>query len=130
MIILKIIFKLIYNNGTKRFLLFLIGCIGSRSTLALIAKNYLDYLPYLGYICMIIGLGFIYIYIYGNETADKQLEWTGDKKIWWNDLRIVHGLNYLLFGLLAINKKDYAWMIIALDTLIGLISWFKYHKIL
>jgi hypothetical protein len=115
---------------TKRFLLFLIGCIGSRSALAFIAKNYLDYLPYLGYICLAIGLGFVYIFIYGSETADKQLEWTGDKKIWWNDLRIVHGLNYILFGLLAINKKDYAWMIIALDTLIGLISWLKHHKIL
>lgn len=116
---------------TKRFLMFLIGCIGSRSLLAYLAKTInLDYLPNLGYLGLAIGISFVYIFIFGSETADKQLEWAGDKKVWWNDLRIVHGINYILFAILAIQKKNYAWIVIAVDTLIGLFAWLLHHKIL
>jgi hypothetical protein len=45
---------IIYNNTQKRFLLFLIGCIGARSLFVIIAKNIsLNYLPYLGYLALI-----------------------------------------------------------------------------
>lgn len=115
---------------TKRFLLFLIGCIGTRSLLAYAAKKApLVHLRYLGYLAIPIGLGFVYIYLFGSEVANKQLEWTGDKTIWWNDLRIVHGVNYLVFALLAMNKQHYSWIIIALDTAIGLIAWLVHHEI-
>ncbi len=116
---------------TKRFLMFLIGCIGTRSLLAYVSKIInIDNLPYLGYLGLVIGISFVYIFVFGSESADKQLEWTGDKKIWWNDLRILHGLNYLLFGILAIQKTNYAWIVIAIDTLIGLIAWLFHHKII
>ena len=68
--------------------------------------------------------------LFGNEIADKQLEWTGDKKIWWNDLRIVHGSLYLLFSYMAFNQNKDAWLILLIDTLIGLVSWTKYHKLI
>ena len=115
---------------TKRFLLFLIGCIGTRSLLAYTAKNLsIAHLRYLGYLILPIGISFVYIFIFGSEAADRQLEWAGDPKIWWNDLRIVHGVNYLLFGILAIRRQKYAWIIIALDTVIGLIAWLVHHQI-
>jgi hypothetical protein len=42
------------NNIQKRFLLFLIGCIGTRSAFVLIAKNIgVNYLPYLGYLALL-----------------------------------------------------------------------------
>jgi len=116
---------------TKRFLVFLIGCIGSRSLLAYIAKTIdINYLPYLAYLTLPIGISFVYIYIFGSESADKQLEWAGDKKIWWNDLRIIHGINYLFFAYLAYQKNSDAWLVLAFDTLLGFISWLLHHKIL
>jgi hypothetical protein len=116
---------------TKRYLMFLIGCIGTRFLLTYIAKIInIDYIKYISLVTGLIGLSFIYIYLFGSKTADKQLEWTGDKTIWWNDLRIVHGALYLLFTYLALMQNKDAWLILLVDTLIGLISWMKHHKII
>lgn len=112
----------------KRLLVYLIGCIGSRTLLTYVAKTINpDYLPYMGGLALPIAIGFIYIYIFGSESADKQLEWTGDKTVWWNDLRIVHGINYLIFAILAVQKSQYAWMVLGLDVSIGLIAWIVHH---
>ena len=116
---------------TKRYLMFLIGCIGTRFLLTYIAKIInTDYIKYISLVTGLIGLSFIYIYLFGSKTADKQLEWTGDKTIWWNDLRIVHGALYLLFTYLSLMQNKDAWSILLVDTLIGLISWMKHHKII
>ena len=113
---------------TKRLLMFLIGCIGSRSALALITKIINPiYLPSIGYIGIAIAIGFFYVYFIGSSKADAQLEWAGDKKIWWDKLRAVHGLNYLIFGILAINKNEHSWKILALDVIIGLGAWLIHH---
>ena len=47
----------------KRFLLFLIGCIGTRSMFVYIAKN-VDtiYLRYIGYLALLPAIGFFYIF--------------------------------------------------------------------
>jgi hypothetical protein len=119
------------ETKTKRFLLFLIGCMGSRFLLTYLAKTVSqDYIKIILIITGLIGLSFVYIYFLGSDSADKQLEWAGDKIIWWNDLRIVHGLLYLLFTYLAYNNNKDAWTILLIDTLIGLISWTKHHKII
>ena len=48
----------------KRMLLFLIVCIGIRSTFALIAKQInVKYLPYLGYLSLLPAFGYV-IHIY------------------------------------------------------------------
>ena len=112
----------------KRMLLFLFGCIGTRCLLAYIAKKINpEYLPYMGYIALIISLSFIYLFLFGNKKADSQLEWSGDKKIWWNNLRVVHGINYLIFAILAIGKNKNAWIPLAVDVTIGLIAWIVHH---
>jgi hypothetical protein len=116
---------------TKRFLMFLIGCMGSRFLLTYVAKTIQpDYLKYISLVTGLIGVSFVYIYFFGSESADKQLEWTGDKKVWWNDLRIVHGSLYLLFTYMALTQNKQAWLILLVDTLIGLISWTKHHNII
>ena len=69
-------------------------------------------------------------YFFGSNVADKQVELVGEKKIWWNDLRIVHGSLYLLFSYMAFNQNKDAWLILLIDTLIGLVSWTKYHKLI
>ena len=54
----------------KRELLFLLGCIGSRSLLTYISTN-IHLLPYISIITFTISLSFLYIYIFGSEKADR-----------------------------------------------------------
>lgn len=114
-----------------RAIVFLFGCIGTRLFIALTAK-YInpDYLPYMGALALLVSLSFIYLYFVGNKTADAQLQWLGDKTIWWNDLRIVHGLIYLLFAIYAFQSKPFSWMVLFFDVLLGLTAWLLHHQII
>jgi hypothetical protein len=51
------------------------------------------------------------------------------EKIWWNDLRPIHGTLYLLFAYYAIRGSKYAWTILLVDVLFGLIAFFIHHFI-
>jgi hypothetical protein len=113
------------NNIQKRFLLFLIGCIGLRSLIAYIAKTASKtVLMYMGYISIIIGLGFLTIYFTGSRKTGAE---TFGDKIWWNDLRPVHGALYLLFAYNAIIGNRDAWIFLAVDVIIGLVSFLWFH---
>ena len=117
------------NLYHKRILVFLFGCIGIRLLLVLIAKYInIEYLPYMGVIALIISLNFIYLYFIGNNRVDRQLEWLGDKMIWWNQLRIVHAMLYILFAIYAIQKKPYAWIPLLVDCIFGLSAWLLHNK--
>ena len=113
------------DNLTKRIALFLIGCIGTRTLIAYIAKTIdINYLPYMGYLAIVIILDTLYIYITGSRTTG--LEVFGGK-IWWNDLRPIHALLYGLFAYSAINKQPTAWIYLMVDVVIGLVSFLVYH---
>ena len=113
------------NNIQKRFLLFLIGCIGTRSLFVIVAKMIsLNYLPYLGYLALIPAIGFIYIYLTGSRNTGGEV--FGDK-IWWNNLRPIHSLIYFLFAYNAINGNKNSWIYLLIDVIIGLISFLTYH---
>ena len=113
------------NNIQKRFLLFLIGCIGTRSLFVLIAKNIsIKYLPYLGYLALLPAIGFIYIYLTNSRTTGTEVF---GEKIWWNNLRPLHSLLYFLFAYNAINGNKQAWVYLLIDVLIGLISFLNFH---
>jgi hypothetical protein len=116
------------NNIQKRFLMFLIGCIGMRSLLVYIAANVSrTILMYMGYVAIVIGLGFLTIYFGGLRKTGKE---TFGDKIWWNDLRPIHGVLYLLFAYFAISGNNSAWIWLLLDVLLGLIAflWFHYSN--
>ncbi len=109
----------------KRFLLFLIGCIGIRSLLTYTAKNInRDYMPYLGYLAIIPAIGFAYIY--ATDSRQTGGEVFGDK-IWWNDLRPIHALLYGLFAYGAIHKQSDSWKFLLADVILGLISFLYHH---
>lgn len=111
----------------KRFLLFLLGCIGVRSLFVVIAKyTNTNYLKYLGYLALLPAIGFIYIYLTGTRKTGP--ETLGDK-IWWNDLRPVHACLYLLFAYNAIIGNKDSWIYLLADVLIGLISFLIYHYV-
>jgi len=113
------------NTIQKRFLLFLFGCIGTRSLLVYIAKNLSkQYLFYLGWLTLIPATGFMYIFLTGTRQTGAEV--FGDK-IWWNDLRPVHSLIYFAFSYNAIIGNMNAWVYLLVDVIIGLISFLSYH---
>ena len=117
---------MIDENIRKRFLLFLIGCIGTRSYIAYLAKTADQrILDIMGYIAFIISFGFIYLYL--TDTRKTGPEVFGDV-IWWNDLRPVHGLLYFLFAFFVlVLKNENAWVFLAIDVTFGLISFLSHH---
>jgi hypothetical protein len=113
------------NDIQKRFLLFLIGCMGARSGLVYLAKTInKEYLKYMGYLALIPAIGFIYIYI--TKSRQTGAEVMGDK-IWWNELRPFHALMYILFALYAINGNPQSWIFLLIDVIIGFISFIIFH---
>jgi len=115
------------NTIQKRFLLFLFGCIGTRSLLLYIAKNLSkQYLFYLGWLTLILAVGFMYIYLTGTRQTGAEV--FGDK-IWWNDLRPLHSLLYFVFSYNAIMGNMNAWIYLLVDVIIGLLSFLQFHFI-
>ena len=113
------------NTIQKRFLLFLIGCIGSRSLFVFLAKNAnKTYLRYMGYLSLLPAIGFFYLFLTGSRKTGAEV--FGDK-IWWNNLRPVHGLLYSLFAYNAINGNHFAWVYLLVDVIIGLVSFLLFH---
>jgi Na+/phosphate symporter len=126
------------NISTARILTFLLGCILLRIILATLAyyfesNQYRTPLILMGLGALIIGISFFLIYldIAGATTANKQLQgWMDqDSKVWWNDLRPLHGALYILFALLAFLDIKYAYVVLYLDVTIGLTAWILHHFI-
>jgi hypothetical protein len=112
------------NNIQKRFILFLFGCIVVRFIFVYVAKNYQNYLPYMGFLALLISIGFLYVYFSKSRISGREVF---GEKIWWNDLRPIHALLYLLFAIFALNKVSYSWVILFIDVLIGFISFLLFH---
>jgi hypothetical protein len=113
------------NTIQKRFLLFLVGCIGTRSLFVYLAKNASEInLMYMGYLALLPAIGFLYIYFTGTRKTGAEVF---GEKIWWNDLRPIHSLLYFVFAYNAINGNKKSWIYLAIDVIIGLISFLSYH---
>ena len=112
------------NNIQKRFLLFLFGCIVVRFIFVYIAKKYTKYLPIMGGLALIVAIGFAYVYFSKSRVTGREVF---GEKIWWNDLRPIHALLYLLFGIFALQNISYSWVILFIDVLIGLVSFLLFH---
>jgi hypothetical protein len=113
------------NTIQKRFLLFLFGCIGTRTLFIYLAKNAnKTYLPYMGYLAILPAIGFFYLFLTDSRKTGPEV--FGDK-IWWNNLRPIHGIMYSLFAYHAINGNDFAWIYLLIDVIIGLISFLSFH---
>ena len=113
------------NNIQKRFLLFLLVCMGTRSLLVYCAKT-LDpkYLPILGYLALVPAIGFMYIYLTSSRKTGGEVF---GEKIWWDNLRPIHSLLYFVFAYSAIHKKRDSWYFLAIDVIIGFLSFVIYH---
>ena len=113
------------NNIQKRFLLFLFGCIGTRSLLVYIAKtSNKTLLMFLGYLALLPAIGFFYLFFSGTRKTGAEV--FGDK-IWWNNLRPIHGLLYTLFAYNAITGNQNAWLYLLVDVVVGFTSFVIFH---
>lgn len=113
------------NNIQKRFLLFLIGCIGTRTLFVYLAKTTnKTYLTFMGYLALIPALGFFYIYFTGSRQTGKEVF---GEKIWWNSLRPIHGALYTMFAYNAIIGNSNAYLYLLVDVLLGLVSFLTFH---
>lgn len=109
----------------KHLLLFLVGCIGTRSLLVYIAKNSsVQTLKYLGYLALLPTFGFIYIFLTGSRKTGPEVF---GGRIWWNNLRPIHAVLYALFAYNAITGNTNAWMFLLADVLFGLASFIFHH---
>lgn len=113
------------NPIQRRFLSFLIGCIGTRALFVLLA-NKIDasYLPVLGYIALLPAIGFLYIYLTGSRKTGLEV---GGDKIWWNSLRPIHSFLYFSFAYMAITRNTNSWKILAIDVSFGLLAFLYHH---
>jgi hypothetical protein len=77
---------------------------------------------------MVCSIGICFWYIYWFNLRKTGLEVFGDV-IWWNDMRPVHGIMYILAGVALLSKdyKGYAWKLIVADTVVGLVKFTDYH---
>ena len=115
------------NHLQQRFLLFLIGCIGTRSLFVVIAKYInVKYLKYLGYVALLPAIGFMYIYLTGSRETGAEVF---GEKIWWNDLRPIHSILYFLFAYNAIMGNKQSWIYLLVDVLFGLVSFLIHHYV-
>ena len=113
------------NTIQKRFLLFLVGCIGTRSLFVYLAKKAsTQILMYMGYLALLPAIGFLYIYFSGARQTGAEV--FGDK-IWWNNLRPIHSLLYFTFAYNAINGNPFSWVYLLIDVVIGLVSFLSFH---
>lgn len=113
------------NTIQKRFILFVFGCIGTRSLLVYIAKTTnKTILMYLGYLALLPAIGFFYLFLTGSRKTGPEV--FGDK-IWWNNLRPIHGLLYSLFAYNAIIGNLNAWRYLLVDVLLGVASFLIFH---
>ena len=111
----------------KRFVMFLVGCIGVRALLVIIAKYInIQYLKYLGYLALVPAIGFMYIFISGTRNTGAEVF---GGKIWWNNLRPIHSILYFLFAYNAIMGNRDAWIFLLVDVLFGLTSFLIYHSL-
>lgn len=111
----------------KRFLLFLVGCIGTRSLMVYLSKSgSIEINNLLAIATLLMGIGFFVIYF--GEFRKVGLETQG-QPIWWNHLRPIHGVLYFTFSYLIFIQQNYtnAWKILLFDVLFGLFSFLHFH---
>ena len=110
----------------KRFLLFLVGCMGTRFFFVWLAKVVDEtWLRRMGYLALLPAIGFFTIWLTGIRKTGPEVF---GERIWWNHLRPVHGALYGLFAWFAIQGRSDAWMILLVDTLVGLTSFLAHHR--
>lgn len=70
------------------------------------------------------GVGFTSGWLFKLNQGPKGIFGT---KMWWQEHRLVHGINFLVFAYLAIKKNKSAYIILLLDWLCALVFYLNKH---
>lgn len=105
-----------------RIILFIVGCVGVRSLFVYISKTYTQYLPVMGLLALLISIGFFNSFL---KYKDGDVGAFGGN-VWWNNLRLLHSIIYLLFAISAMLRIKWSWIFLLADILIGILA-FTYH---
>jgi hypothetical protein len=117
----------------KRFAMFLGGCIPVRifaSWLSyyLARRNSTTGLKILAGLAIFPLIGWAVILAFGLRKTGAE---TQGAPIWWNFMRPIHMILYVIFIYLALSNKEKkeksAWIPLLLDALLGLIAFLWYH---
>jgi len=108
-----------------RYMMFLIGCIGMRSLFVYGAfKMDKEYLKWMSIPAVILTIGWLAIYFFGLRDTGGEVF---GEKIWWNHMRPVHALFYLVFAVLAFKGDDRAYIPLGVDVVVGLGAFLWHH---
>jgi hypothetical protein len=111
---------------TIRFFAFILFCIGSRLTFTIASAIVPDWLlRIMGFIALIPVIGWFYLIFIGKR--DRGIE-VFNELIWWKDLRPLHMFLWGFFAYLAITKNHKAWVVLLIDTFIGLSAFLIHHQ--
>lgn len=114
--------KLLKNT----FFLFTCVCIPMRLLFAYFVKQTPQkYINYLGILLAVFGFSFLFSYFNFNPRSDIG---AFGGKIWWNNMRAVHGSLFLIYALIALHYKKNKWIILVIDPFIGLFAYWL-HKL-
>lgn len=107
-----------------RWLLFLLGCIGTRLLFVIIAKFVnKKTLPYLGYLALIQAGVMLYLWVSNSRLTGVE----AGGKIWWHSWRIAHASLYFGFAYNAINSNPNAYLYLAADVVLALVLFFSHY---
>lgn len=118
------------------YILFFTLCIGARSLLALLPFYLSEYQNKIfAFILAIISIGFMSIYVAGffkeNGVIVAGGKISGEKNIWWNHLRPIHSVFYMIAAYFSFKgQKKKASTILFFDLLFGIISFIMHHFVL
>ena len=108
---------------SQRLVLF--GCIPFRIFLAYIStKIPEDKLPLFAIPLLLVSLGFLTLYFTKNRMNPQE---SGTGIAWWSNLRLVHGLFYLMAAVYAFQKKDIVWIPLTMDITFGIIVFIVHY---
>ncbi len=109
----------------KRYVLFLVGCMGVRFGLAYWAKHASkDVLRLMSVGALILACSWMVLYV--NDWRKTGAEVFGGK-IWWTALRPIHAMLYVGFAYFAWFNCDCAWLWLLFDALLGLCVFGLHH---
>jgi hypothetical protein len=109
----------------RKLATFLFLCVNARLLLVLLAFLATRaagrwVLPAAG-IVLGIGPGLAFMHRFLTSSADAPGAVFGDPA-WWHRMRAVHSALYLAFGVLALLRVQWAWAVLLLDVVVGMVA--------
>lgn len=109
----------------QRILFFLLLCIPIRSLAVFISYKYQHKMitKALAFIYLIIGINMMIMFQFNLRQDAPE----GGGKTWWNNIRPLHSLLYIMFAIFVFINKDYSYMFLLGDVILGLLVFILHH---